>query len=131
MKRQKNSPNTVSLKLKKNLGYVIVILSFLLMFSFFQSIQRARSAGNRIDTLKNRVGDLEQRKLELEIRVSEAQTEDFVETELREKLGLARENEIVIILPEDEIIRKFAPKKDIYEEKLPDSNWKKWMNLFL
>lgn len=64
------------------------------------------------------------------MQINETRTEEYIETELRQKLGLTRENEIVIILPEDEVVRRFAPNQELYTEELPDPNWKKWVKLF-
>lgn len=52
----------------------------------------------------------------------------FVEKEAREKLGLAREGETVIILPENlkEKIELLAPQ----EKEKSLSNWEKWWRLF-
>ena len=44
---------------------------------------------------------------------------------------MAKEGEIVVILPDEHILRKLAPDREIEEEVLPDPNWKKWMKLFL
>lgn len=131
MKAPREVEDKFNIKLRKYLNYVIIFLCFSLMFSFFQSLQRARNASLRVSTMQKRVEDLENRKQELEIRVNEAKSEEYVETQLRTKLGLAKENEIVIILPEDDVIRRFAPSKEVYVDELPDPNWKKWMKLFL
>ena len=44
---------------------------------------------------------------------------------------MAKEGEIVVILPDPETVRKFAPSIYTEEEPLPDPNWKKWLKLFL
>ena len=63
-------------------------------------------------------------------KLDKVQSEEFIEKQLRDILGMVREGEIVIILPEDDIVRSFAPKFEKEEEVLPDPNWKKWLKLF-
>lgn len=131
MRRGKDTKAEISIKFRNYLNYIVIFLCFSLMFSFIQSLQRVRSAKLRVSNLQNRVAELESRKYQLEAQVNETKSEKYVEEQLRTKLGLAKENEIVIVLPEDDVIRKFAPKTEIYKEELPDPNWKKWLNLFL
>jgi len=54
---------------------------------------------------------------------------EFLEKEAREKLGLAREGEVVVILPEnvEELISANQPQ---ISENQEEPNWKKWLKLF-
>jgi len=120
----------ISERLRKYLNYIIIFLCLSFAFSTFQSIRRSQTARDRVESLRSSVESLENRKHELEMQINETRTEEYIETELRQKLGLTRENEIVIILPEDEVVRRFAPNQELYTEELPDPNWKKWVKLF-
>ncbi len=43
---------------------------------------------------------------------------------------MAKEGEIIIVLPDEEILGTLAPNLEEEEEALPDPNWKKWLKLF-
>ena len=55
---------------------------------------------------------------------------DFIEKEARDKLGLAKEGEIVLVLPDNETLKKLAPVIPDEEEVTLKPNWKKWIDLF-
>ena len=59
------------------------------------------------------------------------QSEEFMEKQLRDNLGLAKEGEIVLVLPEADILRKLAPVVPKDEEEPLKPNWRKWMDLFI
>ena len=63
--------------------------------------------------------------------MEKVQSDIYIEKQMRDKLGLAKEEEVVIIMPDEEILRKLAPTYPEEEQTLPDPNWKKWAQLFL
>lgn len=66
----------------------------------------------------------------LEKQLSETESSQFVDKQLRDKLGFAKEGEVVIVLPEQNELKKLAPPKIIEEEYVPQANWEKWKKLF-
>ena len=66
----------------------------------------------------------------MEQRLAEVKGEEYIEKQLRDNLGLAKEGEIVVVLPDEEILRKIAPSVPEEEDILPDPTWKKWLKLF-
>ena len=42
-----------------------------------------------------------------------------------------KDGETIVVLPEEETLRKMAPRFEREEEVLPDPTWKKWVKLFL
>ncbi len=118
-------------KLGDYFKYVVVILSILLITSLARNVLRIQKAGGGIEKAKERVDKLTQQNQELKVKVEEVRSDEFIERQLRDKLNLAKEDEIVIVLPDDETLRKLAPKHVEEEESLPDPNWKKWVKLFL
>ena len=119
-----------SKKLKRYSGLFVLFLCFILLWAFLKNVARMNRVRENVEEAEGRVGKLKQEGEELEAKLEVVKGEEFVEKQLRDKLGLAKEGEIVIILPEDEIVRKFAPKQTREEEVLPDPNWKKWIKLF-
>ena len=60
---------------------------------------------------------------ELARRLTEAQTPQFVERAAREKLGLVRDREIIVLLPP----QAAATASGLVDRR---TNWKKWWELF-
>lgn len=117
-------------RLKGYLPYILVLVLILLVISFARNISRIRNANKKIEEAEEKVSKLISENAELRKQVEVVKSEEFVESQLRDKLGLAKEGEIVVVLPEEEILRKLAPKHVEEEEILPDPNWKKWLKLF-
>lgn len=111
-----------------------LIPSLIIIFSLYLIVSLSREIVDLIK--KEKIIEEEQVKLEkLEVetqvlreQLDYVQSEEFVEKEAREKLGLTKEGETIVILPEDfeEIVE--LSQKGIEPEELP--NWKKWLSLF-
>jgi phosphoglycerate-specific signal transduction histidine kinase len=89
-----------------------------------------KEVGMKIEKEKEKIEKLKKEKEELQKDVEMARSEEFIEKQLRDNLGLAKEGEIVVILPDYETVKKFAPGIEEEEDLLPEPNWKKWVNLF-
>jgi len=118
-------------KLEKLSGYLLVFFVLTLSFSLARNVLRINKAKMRIYEVQENVGKLGEEKEKLEERLEIIEGDEFVEKQMRDKLGLAKEGEIVVILPKDEVLRKFAPNYENETETLPEPNWKRWLNLFL
>jgi cell division protein FtsB len=99
--------------------------------SIFRNLSKLNKAKGKVAKVEQNIEKLIRENKELEERLKEVQSTQFVEKEIRDKLGLAKEGEIVVVLPDEEILRKLAPKIEEEETELPDPNWKKWIKLFL
>lgn len=118
-------------KIRTYSNYLLILLFILLMISLTRNIFRVLGAGERIERARDRVEKLKKDNEELERKLAEIQSQEFIEKQLRDKLGLAKEGEVVIVLPDEEILRKLAPRQEEEEETLPDPTWRKWLKLFL
>jgi len=125
-----NRIKTLSEKMKKLPSLFLALLLIGLSLSLYRSITRTGTVNLGIEDAQKRVDKLRAENIKLEEKLKEVRNVEFVEKQLRDKLGLAKEGEIVIILPEDEVLRKLAPTIEEEEEVLPDPNWKKWTKLF-
>ena len=110
--------------------YIELGVLLLLAFSFFSGISRMKEVSLRIDKEQEKVDKLRKENEELRINLEIASSEEFIEKQLRDKLGLAKEGEIVVILPDEEVVKRFAPGMDKEEKITPDPNWRKWILLF-
>jgi len=121
----------VKVKLKSYYIYVGLFLGFLFLLSLIRNISKIADAEKRISKAQERVEKLRKENEETERRLAEVKGEEYIEKQLRDKLGLAKEGEIVVVLPDEETLRKIAPGIAEEEDFLPDPTWKKWLKLFL
>lgn len=133
MRRKNNQEITdiIKEKLSNYSRYLLILGVIVVAISLIRNIIRALNIRDRIKTEEAKVEVLRKEKEELEKKVAEAESDAYIEKQLRDKLGLAKEGEIVLILPEDEILRKIAPIVQEEEDFLPDPTWKKWLKLFI
>ncbi len=132
--RRKNNQEITDFFKKKISNYSRYLLIFgiiILTFSLIRNIIRVLNVRDRIKEEEKKVETLRKEKEELEKKVIDAESDAYIEKQLRDKLGLAKEGEIILVLPEDEILRKIAPVVQEEEDFLPDPTWKKWLKLFI
>ena len=111
-----------------------IIPGLIIVFSLYLIVSLSKEIFDLVQ--KEKVIEQEQLKVEklkveaqvLREQLDYVQSEEFVEKEAREKLGLTKEGETIVILPEDfeEIVE--LSRKGIETEELP--NWRKWLGLF-
>lgn len=111
-----------------NFGIILVTLFF--GISLIRNVARISKVKKDIKETEGRVEKLKTDNEELRQRLDEVKSQTFVEKQLRDRLGLAKEGETVIVLPEPEVLKKLAPNTPEEEETLPDPNWEKWYKLF-
>jgi len=122
---------SAKVKFKSSLKYVFIFLFIFLSLSLIRNIIKISQAGKRIEEENRKVSKLEEENTELKKEIGEVSSEDYIEKELRDKLGLTKEGETIMVLPDESVIKSLAPKPEKEEETLPDPNWKRWLKLFL
>lgn len=110
--------------------YLLIFFCFLFGLSLIRNINRINEAKKRVDRTKEKLEKLAQENKRLEEELRKIQKDEFVEKQLRDKLGLAKEGEIVMVLPDTETLKKLVSQIPEEEETLPDPVWKRWMRLF-
>ena len=118
-------------KLVNIIGFAaLLILLVILISSFIKSIKRIREGDVLIEKTKTKLEKLDEENRKLEDQLKITQSEEFMEKQLRNKLGLAKEGEIVLVLPDNETLKKLAPVIPSEEEVTLKPNWRKWIDLF-
>lgn len=114
------------------MGLVVSILIFLVLISsLIKTISRIRLGDQLIQKTNQKLSKIEKENKKLEEMASLVQSEEYMEKQFRDKLGLVKEGEIVLVLPEADILRKLAPVVPKDEEVPLKPNWRKWVDLFL
>jgi cell division protein FtsB len=122
--------NLIKEKVRSYSEYLLILLSVLLVISLARNILKITSADKKIEESESELEELKIESQELKVEVKALQSEEHIEEQLRDKLGLAKEGEIVLVLPDEEILKKLAPRQVNEEEALPNPLWKKWLDLF-
>lgn len=123
---------TVKEKLVNIIGFTFPIVIFLILVgSLLKSVQRAKNADILIQKTAEKLEKAKEEEKELQEKVRITQSEAYLEEQLRNKLGLAKEGEIVLVLPPDDELRKLAPSLANQEVFEPKPNWQKWVDLFI
>ncbi|MFZ5366071.1 MAG: FtsB family cell division protein [Patescibacteria group bacterium] len=106
---------------------ILLIFGLYLIVSFSRDILSLLEKSKEQEKEQLKLEKLEIKNEELKKQLEYVKSQEFVEKQAREKLGLAREGEVVVILPENvgELVK---PKEEKKEEELP--NWKRWLKLF-
>lgn len=122
---------SVKEKIMQYFRFVVVIFMVILVMSLVGNIVSIRKAESKITEAEERVEKLKREREELEQELASIESSFYVEKQLRDNLGMSKENEIVLVLPEDTVLRKLAPVEKREEIESPQPNWKKWMDLFI
>lgn len=117
-------------KLRVYSNYLLIFIFLLMFVSLIRNILRVVESNKRIEKAQDQVERLKKENEELEEKLAVTKSEGYIEKQLRDKLGLAKEGEIVIVLPDEKILETLAPKLEEEEETLPNPNWKKWLKIF-
>lgn len=115
---------------KKYYGLLALLFLVILVFSFLRNLTKSLQIQRRIQEEERKVEALKQENERLKRERERVTSEVYIEKQIRDKLGLAKEGEYVVVLPDEETLKRLAPKIEQEEEILPDPNWKKWAQLF-
>lgn len=112
---------------KKVFNWLIFLVGLGLIVSLTRDILRLLKADDRIKQAQLRVEKLERENIELSELREYYQSEAFIESQARNKLNLAREEETVVILPPNvsELVGWQEPTEP---EQIP--SWRQWLQLF-
>lgn len=106
------------------LGAVLLIFAYNLIGQIFNTLK----SEDRLSYATEQLYELEKKNKALNKRLAEIKSEYFVEQQARDKLGLVREEETVVIIPEEKIKQVLGTQKQAEEPRLP--NWQGWLRLF-
>lgn len=110
---------------------VVLAVFVILSISLVRNMVRISEAKNRLEKTRERLERLERENEELKEKARAVSEFYFVEAQLRDKLGLAKEGEVVVVLPDEDILRSLSPEPAQEEEVLPEAAWERWLKLFL
>lgn len=109
--------------MKKIISIVIIAILILIIKNLFFSIYNLSNNSNIVGNLEEKLKEEKKENLFLKQKLSYVKSDEFVENQARNILGLVTEGEYIVIAPKPE------EKKDKVVKKEPP-NWEKWWKLF-
>ena len=89
--------------LKKLIYGIIIIVVLVIAYSLVVQITQAIKSGERLSQATDAVYQLQGKNKELKKKLSEIQSPQFIEQQARDKLGLSKKGETVVIIPDQTI----------------------------
>lgn len=112
----------------KILSIAAVLASILIIFGLIRQIANALDAGKKFDRVAHDVGSLQEENGNLTRRLEEVQRYEFIENVARDKLNMSKSDEVVVIIPEEDIQKALNSQKPSPTPK--PANWQGWLKLF-
>lgn len=109
---------------------IVVSISLLLVAILSRSIyslwKKKDIVGERLEALRK----VEAENQRLRKALEEAQSPEFIERQAREKLGLAKEGEEIVLLPKSNPPTSGSVTNEEKEGEKDEPRWKQWWRLF-
>ena len=88
------------------------------------------SVRDRVAGAQREVERLQNDQNALRRKVEQATSAAYIEEVVRNKLGLGRAGETVVVLPNEDFLKNLAPALENGEKELKKFNWQKWVDKF-
>ena len=115
--------------MKRILLILACVFGLILIFNLVREIMRFSKSGERLKQAQEQVEQLKVKNWQLKQEKQYRESDDFAEKEIRDKLMMAKEGELVVVLPQ-EIIQKIASSSASEEGKVELPAWRQWWSLF-
>lgn len=112
---------------KKIILGAIILISILVTYNLINQIKEAIKSGERLSQSADVVFSLEAKNKDLKKKLTEAQSLESIESEIRNKLGFAKKGETVVVIPEDKL-KLVLGASSAAQVRLP--NWLGWVKVF-
>ena len=106
---------------------IIIITCIVISIGLVRSIVSLWQKKDMVEDRRNVLKYVENENEELKRKLQDATSSAYVEELARNKLGLVREGETVVLM-DKRALELMQKTQDQQEEQLP--NWKRWMRLF-
>ena len=106
----------------------IILLGVVIGYKLLIQITDTLKSTERLSAQAEAVYELEIKNKELKAKLQEIQSPEFIEEMARNKLGLGKAGEVVVIIPEQKIKEILGASSSAQEIRLP--NWLGWLRVF-
>lgn len=118
-------------KIKSFIKISTLVVLLILAISLIKSTLKIIGSNQKLSDAQHSVNELEIEHKNLIKQLNAIKSAQFVESTARDKLGLAKKGEIVVVLPDEASLKSLAPKVKEDSFSLPIPIWQKWLKLFL
>lgn len=106
----------------------ILISGLLIGYKLLVQITDSLKSGERLSAQVEAVYKLEIKNKELKRKLKEIQSPLFIEEQVRNKLGLGKAGETIVIIPDEKIKQILGAYESAIPVRLP--NWLGWLRVF-
>lgn len=114
--------------IKKIIPIAIIGVVLIIAYNLLMQITDALRSQERLSAQVEAVYHLELTNKQLKNKLSEIQSEEFIEEQARNKLSLSKLGETIVIIPEDILKLVMGASASAQVERLP--NWLGWWKVF-
>lgn len=107
---------------------LLALVGILLAYNLIIQIREAMKSGERLGREAENLYKLEVQNKQLQKQLSAVKSPEFIEAEARNKLGLAKPGEVVVVIPENRLKEVMGATGSAEAPRLP--NWLGWWKLF-
>jgi cell division protein FtsB len=113
--------------MKRNFFLLLaVLITILFIVNSTKRILSLRGTSQKVEDAERKLESLKTENEDLKKEFEYKKSSRFTEGEIRNKLGLAKEGETIVVVPKEEDERQMT--NDENREEIP--NWEKWRDLF-
>ena len=106
----------------------IILLVLVVAYNLLVQITDALKSGERLSTQADIVYKLEAENRGLKKKLAQIQSPEFIEQQARDKLGLGKPGETIVIIPQDKLKLLMEASNSAQEIRYP--NWLGWWKVF-
>lgn len=112
---------------KISLG-VIILIVLVIGYNLIKQISDAIKSSERLSQEADSLSQLQDQNKQLKEKLAQIQSPEFIEEQARNKLGLAKLGETIVVIPEEKLKEVLGASQSAQEVRLP--NWLGWWRLF-
>lgn len=112
---------------KKIVLCLVIFVILVVVYNLITQIIESTRSGERLSQAADKVYQLEVENKQLKDKLSRIQSPEFIEEAVRNKLGLSRKGETVVIIPEEKLKSVLGVTESALV-RLP--NWQGWLKVF-
>ncbi|MBU0619222.1 septum formation initiator family protein [Patescibacteria group bacterium] len=115
------------LRKKASYWFIVGVIGVMLV-NFSRNIYRLLKSQDRLKLASEQLAEAQQENQELKLKKHFFNTDEFVEQEARNKLFMAKEGEVIVVLPEE--LRDLPEEQSIVNYDSSQPVWHQWLDLF-
>ena len=112
---------------KKIVALLLILTILTAIYNLGKQISAALAASDRLDASADQLNKLEQQNRELHDKLAQTSQYDFIEETARNKLGMSKPDETVVVIPQSDIEKVLGLERKPVVVQIP--NWQGWLKL--